>query len=65
MSNNLQRTGGAAVQLWQSLPTWGKVVTGIAAVVGLYYGFFFILGMVFLAAMAIGLITIVRWLLRR
>lgn len=63
--NNLQRTGGTAVQLWQALPTWGKVVTALATAIGLYYGFFFIVGLFFFAAMGVGMFTIVRWLMRR
>jgi hypothetical protein len=65
MSNNLQRIGDGTVQIWRALPPWGKVVTAIVAVIGLYYSFALILGLFFMAAFAVGFFTLVSWLMRR
>jgi hypothetical protein len=63
--NQMQRTGGAAIEIWRTLPIWAKVVAGIVAAIGLYYSFALILGMFFLTAMGVGVFTLLRWLLRR
>jgi hypothetical protein len=64
MNNNLQRIGDGTVTIWRALPTWGKVVTGLIAFVGLYYSFALILGLFFMAALGVGTLTLLRWLMR-
>jgi hypothetical protein len=63
--NNLQRIGDGTVQIWRALPAWAKVATAIVAAIGLYYSFAIILGLIFFAALGVGLFTLLRWLLRR
>ncbi|MEI7645649.1 MAG: hypothetical protein WCJ55_15350 [Chloroflexales bacterium] len=63
--SNLQRIRSGSVQIWQALPTWGKVTAVIVGVFVAYYCFAFVLGMFFLVAMAVGMFTLIRWLLTR
>jgi hypothetical protein len=63
--SNLQRGGGSAIQMWHAMPMWGKVVVTLAALAGLYYGFFFIVGLVVIAAMIVGLVTMVGWVIKK
>lgn len=63
--NKLQRIGDGTVQIWRALPTWGKVVAVIVGTIGLYYSFAFIVGLFVLAALGVGVFTLLSWLLRK
>ncbi len=55
--DNLQRTGGTAVQLWRALPAWAKVVTAIVGGIAVYYSFAILLPLFIVAAFGIGAVT--------
>lgn len=63
--NNLQRIGDGTAQIWRALPVWGKVVAVIVGAIGLFYSFSLILGLFFIVALGIGLITLLRWLISK
>jgi hypothetical protein len=63
--NSLQRVGDGTIQIWRALPTWGKVVAVIVGMIGLYYSFAIIVGLFVLAALGVGIVTILSWMLRK
>lgn len=63
--NNLQRISDGTAQIWRALPTWGKVVALVVGAIGVFYAFSFILGLFFLAALGVGVFTLLRWLMRK
>jgi hypothetical protein len=63
--NNLQRVGDGTVQIWRALPTWAKVITAIVGGVVVYYAFGILFLLLIAAAFGIGIVTLVRWFIRR
>lgn len=61
MSNNLQRLGGGAGALWRATPVAGRVVVVIVGGLTLLYLWQILLGLFFLAALGVGIVTIIKW----
>lgn len=59
--SNLQRAGQGAGELWRRTPVAGRVVVVIVGGLMLLYVWQLLLGLLFLTALGVGIVTIIKW----
>lgn len=63
--SNLKRVTRSSAALWRQMPTPVRVATTIVAVVVVLYVWQILLGLFILAAVAVGSVQIIRWLVQK
>lgn len=58
----LQRGSSGVMALYRQLPTWGKVTAVIVGSLLVLYLWQLLLGLLLLAALGVGMVTIVKWI---